>query len=31
LWPAMTKIWPAYDEYQSKTERDIPVIVLERR
>jgi deazaflavin-dependent oxidoreductase (nitroreductase family) len=31
LWPAMTKIWPAYDEYQSKTERDIPVIVLRRR
>ena len=30
LWPAMTKIWPAYDEYQAKTERDIPVIVLER-
>ena len=30
LWPVMTKIWPAYDEYQSKTDRDIPVIVLER-
>jgi deazaflavin-dependent oxidoreductase (nitroreductase family) len=30
LWPEMTKIWPAYDEYQAKTERDIPVIVLER-
>jgi len=30
LWPAMTKIWPAYDEYQTKTDRDIPVIVLER-
>jgi deazaflavin-dependent oxidoreductase (nitroreductase family) len=30
LWPAMTKIWPAYDEYQSKTERDIPVVLLER-
>jgi deazaflavin-dependent oxidoreductase (nitroreductase family) len=31
LWPAMAKIWPAYDEYQAKTERDIPVIVLERK
>jgi len=26
----MTAEWPAYDEYQSKTERDIPIIVLER-
>ena len=30
LWPIMTKIWPAYDEYQTKTKRDIPVVVLER-
>jgi deazaflavin-dependent oxidoreductase (nitroreductase family) len=30
LWQAMTKIWPAYDEYQSKTAREIPVVVLER-
>jgi len=22
--------WPAYDEYQTKTERPIPVVVLER-
>ncbi len=27
-WKIMTKIWPAYDEYQQKTERLIPVIVL---
>jgi deazaflavin-dependent oxidoreductase (nitroreductase family) len=30
LWPIMTGIWPAYDEYQTKTDRDIPVVVLER-
>ena len=29
LWPIMTKDWPAYDDYQQKTERDIPVVVLE--
>ena len=31
LWRVMTAIWPAYDEYQAKTDRDIPVVVLERR
>lgn len=30
LWPLMTAIWPAYNDYQAKTERDIPVVVLER-
>ncbi|NJN51171.1 MAG: nitroreductase family deazaflavin-dependent oxidoreductase [Gammaproteobacteria bacterium] len=30
LWPIMTKVWPAYDEYQAKTARDIPVVVLTR-
>jgi deazaflavin-dependent oxidoreductase (nitroreductase family) len=30
LWPIMTKEWPAYDEYQTKTERPIAVVVLER-
>ena len=30
LWKLMTKIWPAYDEYQQKTSRQIPVVVLER-
>ena len=29
LWPIMTKQWPAYDDYQSKTDREIPVVVLE--
>jgi len=29
LWPVMASIWPDYDSYQEKTERDIPVVVLE--
>lgn len=29
LWPTMAKIWPEYDRYQARTNRDIPVIVLE--
>jgi deazaflavin-dependent oxidoreductase (nitroreductase family) len=31
LWKLMTEVWPDYDEYQAKTERTIPVVVLERR
>ena len=31
LWQIMTKEWPAYDEYQTKTDREIPVVVLEPR
>jgi deazaflavin-dependent oxidoreductase (nitroreductase family) len=30
LWTIMTGDWPDYDEYQTKTERPIPVVVLER-
>ncbi len=30
LWQIMTRTWPAYDDYQRKTDRDIPVVVLER-
>ena len=30
MWRTMTAEWPAYDEYQSKTGREIPVVVLER-
>src|SRR5690349_18623528 len=26
LWQVMAKIWPAYDDYQKKTEREIPVV-----
>lgn len=28
LWPVMVKIWPAYDDYQTRTSREIPVVVL---
>jgi deazaflavin-dependent oxidoreductase (nitroreductase family) len=30
LWRSMVSIWPEYDRYQAKTERDIPVVILER-
>jgi deazaflavin-dependent oxidoreductase (nitroreductase family) len=29
LWEIMTKEWPDYDAYQTKTDREIPVVVLE--
>ena len=29
MWKMMTESWPAYDEYQRKTDREIPVVVLE--
>jgi deazaflavin-dependent oxidoreductase (nitroreductase family) len=28
LWALMRKVWPAYDSYQEKTGREIPVVVL---
>ncbi len=28
LWPPLVAMYPAYDDYQSKTERQIPVVVL---
>ena len=31
LWSLMTEDWPAYDDYQARTEREIPVVVLARR
>ena len=30
LWDLMISIWPDYAKYQTKTERDIPVVILER-
>ena len=30
LWKQMTEQWPDYDTYQKKTDRQIPVVVLER-
>jgi deazaflavin-dependent oxidoreductase (nitroreductase family) len=29
LWEQMTSIWPAYDDYQVKTDRRIPIVVIE--
>jgi deazaflavin-dependent oxidoreductase (nitroreductase family) len=31
LWKLAAEQWPDYDTYQTKTEREIPVVVLERR
>jgi len=30
LWRDMAVIWPAYDEYADRTDRQIPVVVLDR-
>jgi deazaflavin-dependent oxidoreductase (nitroreductase family) len=30
LWKKMAAIWPPYDEYQAKTAREIPVVIIER-
>jgi proline iminopeptidase len=30
LWALMNGVWPHYAEYQERTERTIPVVVLER-
>jgi deazaflavin-dependent oxidoreductase (nitroreductase family) len=30
LWKLMTSIWPEYDRYQARTDREIPVVILER-
>lgn len=30
LYEEMTKIWPSFKDYQTRTERLIPVIILER-
>ena len=31
LWSLMAEVWPAYDDYQQKTDREIPVVVFTRR
>jgi deazaflavin-dependent oxidoreductase (nitroreductase family) len=31
VWKTMTAQWPPYDEYQAKTARDIPVVLLTPR
>lgn len=30
LWALMCEVWPNYEQYQSRTSRVIPVVVLER-
>ena len=30
-WPVATAQWPAYDEYQTKTDREIPLVICEPR
>jgi deazaflavin-dependent oxidoreductase (nitroreductase family) len=30
MWEHMVHVWPDYANYQAKTDRDIPVVVLER-
>jgi deazaflavin-dependent oxidoreductase (nitroreductase family) len=30
LWPTLVAEWPDYDAYQAKTEREIPLVILER-
>jgi proline iminopeptidase len=29
LWKQMAEIWPDYDNYQKRTDREIPIVVLE--
>jgi deazaflavin-dependent oxidoreductase (nitroreductase family) len=31
LWKLMAEVWPDYDSYQASTDREIPVVILERR
>jgi deazaflavin-dependent oxidoreductase (nitroreductase family) len=31
MWRTMVAEWPPYDDYQRKTDRPIPVVVLERQ
>ena len=28
LWPLLTKMYPSYGQYQKKTRREIPVVIL---
>ncbi|WP_033292286.1 nitroreductase family deazaflavin-dependent oxidoreductase [Amycolatopsis jejuensis] len=30
LWGKLAAVWPDYDNYQTRTDREIPVVVLER-
>jgi F420H(2)-dependent quinone reductase len=28
LWPRVNEVWPEYDKYQERTDREIPVVIL---
>jgi deazaflavin-dependent oxidoreductase (nitroreductase family) len=30
MWKHMVEVWPAYEDYATKTDREIPIVVLER-
>lgn len=30
MWSRMVEVWPDYDKYQASTDREIPIVVLER-
>ncbi len=30
LWPLLTKMYPTYNNYQKRTTREIPVVILEQ-
>lgn len=29
LWPQMAEIWPDYNDYQKKTDREIPIVIID--
>jgi deazaflavin-dependent oxidoreductase (nitroreductase family) len=31
IWPKMAEVWPDYNEYTKKTDRIIPIVILERQ
>jgi deazaflavin-dependent oxidoreductase (nitroreductase family) len=31
IWPQMVDIWSGYDDYQERTDREIPLVILEPR
>jgi deazaflavin-dependent oxidoreductase (nitroreductase family) len=31
LWSLMTRVYPPYEDYQAKTQREIPIFVLQRQ
>ncbi|ONI71601.1 nitroreductase [Kribbella sp. ALI-6-A] len=30
IWPKMVEVWPDYETYTTRTDREIPIVVLER-